>query len=266
MGYPVREHNITGMGKKEVRAEPWAGQLAAMNVWLVDNGQSEGQGEADWDIDGYIHEHELFPLGKWKDRVDASSGGISRLSASEPGKGMRILPRGDRGPKEMRIIITDKQCLENTLIEEPALLISIQDHPAITSNGFQGEPKHCIATLLDTLVLTFSDLIPEEHQSTWDQPVEKYGVAADQLIMNRDHARKLWVFLNKKRDKTPLALVFQDDGDRRAMSMAQAVCNVLGRKPESTLLSLLHSDIKVGGEPPNRFVFDLVKLGRSLVM
>ncbi len=188
------------------------------------------------------------------------------MAASEPSMGMRVLPRGERGPKELRIIITDKQCLANTLIEEPALLITIQDHPNSLTNGFQDEPKHCIATLLDTLTLTFSDLIPEEHQASWDQPLEKYGVVADQLIMSRDHARKLWVFLTKKRDKVPLALVFQDDGDRRAMSMAQAVCQILGRKPESTLVSLLNVDIKVGGDPPNKFVFDLVKLGRSLVM
>ena len=37
-GFQVREHNITGMGKKEVRAEPWSSMCASQNVWLVEDG------------------------------------------------------------------------------------------------------------------------------------------------------------------------------------------------------------------------------------
>lgn len=76
MGFVVREDVVKG--SKDTRAEPWATQLAAGNVFVVDNGESEGVGKAGWDINGYIEEHCNFRpetgkrLGKWKDRVDAS--------------------------------------------------------------------------------------------------------------------------------------------------------------------------------------------------
>ncbi len=59
-------------GSKDVRAEPWSAQLAAGNVYIVDDGH------ATWDINAYISEHQHFRpepgkrLGRWKDQVDAS--------------------------------------------------------------------------------------------------------------------------------------------------------------------------------------------------
>lgn len=71
-GFKVREHQINRLGDKQVRAEPWSAQCAALNVYLVDNGESKGLGVAEWDVNGYTEEHCLFPLFKIKDRVDAS--------------------------------------------------------------------------------------------------------------------------------------------------------------------------------------------------
>src|SRR5690606_12486924 len=66
-GFRVREWSPTG--NKDVRAEPWADQLAAGNVWFVDHG---------WDFKGYVDEHLNFKpdkgkRGKYKDQVDASA-------------------------------------------------------------------------------------------------------------------------------------------------------------------------------------------------
>jgi hypothetical protein len=75
-GFVVKEATVTG--SKDVRAEPWASQLAAGNVYVVDNGESQNIGRADWDIQSYIEEHELFRpdpgkrLGSFKDQVDSS--------------------------------------------------------------------------------------------------------------------------------------------------------------------------------------------------
>lgn len=56
-------------GSKEVRAEPYAAQVQAGNVSLV---------EAEWNRD-YLNELELFPNGKYKDQVDASGGAFNKL-------------------------------------------------------------------------------------------------------------------------------------------------------------------------------------------
>lgn len=71
-------------GSKEVRAEPYAAQVQAGNVALV---------EAEWNRD-YLNEHELFPNGKYKDQVDASGGAFNKLvgragpAVSSPVKGL----------------------------------------------------------------------------------------------------------------------------------------------------------------------------------
>lgn len=70
-GYTV--HTEAETGSKEVRAEPFASQAAAGNVYLV-------QGE--W-LDDYLDELVTFPNGNWKDRVDATSGAFGRLNARQ---------------------------------------------------------------------------------------------------------------------------------------------------------------------------------------
>lgn len=61
-GFVVKEDRVSG--SKEVRAEPWSAQLAAGNVYLVENGL--------WPINTFVEEHCAFPLGKTKDIVDCS--------------------------------------------------------------------------------------------------------------------------------------------------------------------------------------------------
>jgi predicted phage terminase large subunit-like protein len=59
-------------GAKEVRAEPYAAQVQSGNVRLV---------AAEWNR-AFLEEHEQFPLGKYKDQVDASAGAYNKLLAA----------------------------------------------------------------------------------------------------------------------------------------------------------------------------------------
>lgn len=272
-GFNVREHNITGLGNKEARADPLSAQMAAGNFWVVDNGESlpGSESKSDWDIEEYIHEFELFPKGKWKDLVDATSGALAVLRDSDPGFGMRVFGTHERKSKDTQILLADKDSLVSILIEGPSILVSLKDHPKITDNGHAPNlevPANACQDLLDSLVLQFADIQPLEHQESWDKPLSAYGKKAEQLTMNREHGKKLWAFLQRKRPRNWDTLVIQDDGgqDRRALSLALAVCEQWGRKPENTVFRLDAPDNKVQGVPPNAHVFHITKQGRMLVV
>ncbi len=66
-GYRVKKETVTG--DKVVRAEPFADQVEAGNVKVLDR---------DWTKD-YLHELEFFPKGKFKDQVDSSSGSFNKI-------------------------------------------------------------------------------------------------------------------------------------------------------------------------------------------
>jgi predicted phage terminase large subunit-like protein len=68
-GFSVEADRVSG--PKEVRADPFAAQWQAGNVWLV---------AAQWNRD-YLDEHEHFPAGKYKDQVDASTGAFNKIAS-----------------------------------------------------------------------------------------------------------------------------------------------------------------------------------------
>jgi predicted phage terminase large subunit-like protein len=72
-GFAVCADRVTG--DKVVRAEPFAAQAQAGNVDLLD---------AAWTA-GYLDRLASFPMGKYKDDVDASSGAFNRLALGAPG-------------------------------------------------------------------------------------------------------------------------------------------------------------------------------------
>ena len=59
-------------GAKEVRAEPYAGQVQNGQVSLV-------AGAWNWD---FLQEHEEYPFGKYLDQVDATAGAFNKLAES----------------------------------------------------------------------------------------------------------------------------------------------------------------------------------------
>lgn len=68
-GYAVYAERPTG--DKELRAEPYAVQVAAGNVKLV---------AGPWN-QLFLDEHKTFPRGKFKDQIDAASGAFNKLAA-----------------------------------------------------------------------------------------------------------------------------------------------------------------------------------------
>lgn len=68
-GFSVYAERPTG--DKELRAEPYAVQVAAGNVRLV---------AGEWN-QLFIDEHKTFPRGKFKDQIDAASGAFNKLAA-----------------------------------------------------------------------------------------------------------------------------------------------------------------------------------------
>jgi predicted phage terminase large subunit-like protein len=69
--YVVKADKVTG--SKEMRADPYAAQVQGGNVMLVG---------ADWNRD-FLDEHEAFPSGKRKDKVDAAAGAFNKLNSNE---------------------------------------------------------------------------------------------------------------------------------------------------------------------------------------
>src|SRR5262249_29547370 len=69
VGHPVRYERATG--DKATRADPFAAEVEGGNVRLVRGGWNRA----------YVEELALFPMGKFDDQVDSSSGAFSKLAA-----------------------------------------------------------------------------------------------------------------------------------------------------------------------------------------
>ena len=71
-GFVIKRDKPSGShSSKEERADPFSSQVNGENVYMK---------EADWNKE-YIEELSFFPLGKYKDQVDASSGAFNILNA-----------------------------------------------------------------------------------------------------------------------------------------------------------------------------------------
>lgn len=112
------------------------------------------------------------------------------------------------------------------------------------------------------------DLAPSELGADWDRPVDGYSKLPSDLVFTREEGRKLWAFLTRKRGTPPPDVyLFVDDGDRRALSAAMALCDVLVLKRDEVLVNLSETETKYGGkEPPNAHVHAMVKSSRALVL
>ena len=67
-GFTCKAERATG--DKALRAEPYSVQVEAHNIKLV---------RGDWN-QAFIDEHKTFPVGKYKDQIDAASGGFNKLT------------------------------------------------------------------------------------------------------------------------------------------------------------------------------------------
>lgn len=67
-GFPIHAETVTG--DKVTRADPYSVQVNWGNVCMI---------RAPWNLD-YLGEMAVFPFGKWKDQIDASSGAFNKLA------------------------------------------------------------------------------------------------------------------------------------------------------------------------------------------
>lgn len=68
-GWKIKAERATG--DKAVRAEPYAVQVEACNIKVV---------RGDWN-QAFIDEHKSFPVGKFKDQIDAAGGAFNKIAA-----------------------------------------------------------------------------------------------------------------------------------------------------------------------------------------
>lgn len=72
-GFNAKKDKVTG--SKDVRCEPYAAQVQASNVHLV---------EGDWNRD-FLDEHEVHPNGRYRDQIDAAGGAFMKATTSKYG-------------------------------------------------------------------------------------------------------------------------------------------------------------------------------------
>ncbi len=227
-------------GSKDVRAEPWSAQLAAGNVYIVDDGYTT------WDINAYISEHRHFRpepgkrLGRFKDQVDSSSGAFNLLAGSKSLMGMKTVSLTyDKKTPFKKIVICRESDLGSAIIEGRTLLVCIRD-PEVKEvvctdlrggdsgteaprlgdtpltdevmTGLTATTSHNggplllaplslpIQKLLGNVTLTYADIEPSDYQEHWNEPVPPYDKKPEDLIMTRELGKKLWSVVAKHRD------------------------------------------------------------------
>lgn len=268
-GHRVKEDRPTG--SKDVRAEPWADQLAAGNVVICDGGQGDGTGAAAWDVDGYIQEHLVFQpdatskrLGRFKDQVDASSGAANWLAAhGQATPEMKVVAfRSREKRKHPTLIVCPTRLLPALEAEQRAVLVTFADpgeEPVI--------PEHHLTALLEHFCCPpFADLDPDDHQDTWNDPVPPWGKPAAELVMTREHGKRFWAWLLKRRDPSPELWVFAGD-DRRPDAAAKAVADVLGIPRQTLHYADPDNGEGQGKDPPaNAHVYAIMKAARGMLM
>jgi hypothetical protein len=192
---------------------------------------------------------------------------LGERAAAYPPPTLRVLPLNGRDVRKRLhlVVCSHEQLAEVTTDQQTVLLVSVQNP---TSNG---EPPVVPATglrkLLGGLALSFADLTPEECRKTWGQPIPPYGKPAADVLMRQEDGKRLWYFLRRHRDPAPEVLVIADEGDRRALSLAYAICDVQGLPRGETIHVVAgEPEAKHTGAAPNPHVFTLAKSCRSLVV
>ena len=254
-GFTVREDRVSG--KKDTRAEPWSCQLAAGNVYLVEDGS--------WDIQAYIDEHVNFrpsedgPLGRFKDQVDASSGAFNLLSGyKRSGPVLQTFRLGEKKAKGLRIVLCTEEQLAQLVLEQRSLLVVAH----AKAPGRNGElPPHGLHKLLDSVVLECDDIQPAELQADWKEPPEA-------ALFTTAMGKAIWGKLLRQRTDPVETLVVADGGNRIAESVGLAVCDMLALKREMTIYRIGHEDWQAtkDSKPGNKFVYDQMRLARSMVL
>jgi hypothetical protein len=177
----------------------------------------------------------------------------------------------------LKIVVCNREELANLTIEDhKTLLVSIAD--PISDDEPREElpqPLHGLVKMVDFLQLRFADLDPAEWQEKvknsevrWEDPIIPYGRRIDELIINPQEGKKLWSFLTKKGRDAGEVWVIHDEDDRRALSVAYAVCDIIHLPRSSTIHKVGDEEWKADAKdtPPNKHVFETVKSSRGMVL
>lgn len=252
-GFTVKEDRPTG--DKVTRAEPWSSQLAAGNVFIVDDGT--------WDVGNYIQEHVSFPEGTFKDQVDSSSGAFNLLVNRKVMGGLRSIQIKNNSKKsKLRIIVCRREELHALAIQNRALLVNIMDPQAEKEE----HDTHFSSMLLGCVDLSFADLNPADLQDCWELPVHPWNETPDKLIIQRHHGKKLWAFLLKKRELPPEIIIIEDDNQDRGKSVAYAVCDSLHLPREKVVYTVAEPDSTHRAAPPREHIYSAIRAGRHCVV
>ena len=258
-GFAVFEDRVSG--NKDRRAEPWAAQLAARNVVLVDDGT--------WDIQALIDEHIRFrpeegvKRGRYKDICDSCSGAFN-LMVGQLAPSFRVL--GSRKLKTSnRIVVCTHDELASLQLEQKSILVSFDDLPEYNAT-LPPAPPTLVSYVgcIDRMNAAFADAEPTELQEKWSVPVDEHGTLPKDIVMRPEDGKRVWAFLLRKRDPLAEVFVFADGGGRRAYSAALAVCDML-RLPRSAVFRYSQPDTKCEGDAPSKHVYETIKYSRGLV-
>lgn len=303
-GFPIFEERVTG--SKDVRAEPWAAQLAAQNVYMVDDGT--------WDIPGAVLEHLQFipesgrlTRGK-KDIVDSCSLCFNYLINRGGSKtGFRVMPRLLLQKKKgMRIAVMTPEELLNYDDDAPALITFVADlpvekevmssgennmrlqksddlqllpssvdsarsseaeqsayiRPVVGSNPTGPNNYPLLERPIDCYTVYLADLDPAEYQDKWLELVEPWQKLPEDLVMTREHGKKIWAFLTKKRLEQTLLWVFVGKG-RAPISLALAAADAYGL--DRNVIYWPDKDVNKDTKPSNDHIYRQLKFSRNLV-
>lgn len=264
-GFPVFESSVTG--SKELRATPWAAQLAAGNVYIVDNGESAGNGKPTWDIEAWVREHVEFPNGKFVDQVDSVSLGFNLLAGQRKLEGvLRTLSVRDRRQKSIRLVVCPPSFLPHVELDAEALLFWFADKgPGEATGGHAGAQLaglDNLAQVMESLTLRFADDSVRESQEAYLTPLPDGRMPADVMASPED-GRAFWSFLMRPRPYGVGTLVFVDER-RRGLSAALAVAKVL-RLDARKSVEVPEGEKFDPEAPPNDRVFSVVKSSRGMV-
>lgn len=246
-GFPVSEEHVTG--SKETRAEPWSAQLAASNVYVVDDGT--------WDVNDYVMEHVAFPNGSFLDQVDASSGAFNVLAKTRIEQRIHVLGSSNPKDKGIKFAICHKDHLSDVVTEQRTLLAFITN----VADDESVIPPHGLKKMIDSTILKFDDVDPKDYQEIWQES------RIEERMATREHAKKFWWFVLRHRDPQPELIIFSDTTDgQRAKTLAIAACDAF-RRPRNAIYDLSGEtsfDDKV--TPSNLHLFDLFRYGKNLVV
>lgn len=251
-----RVHPDRPTGDKEARARPVAAQCAAGNVYIVEDGS--------WDIPAWIKELCAFPNARLKDRVDSFSGAFNKLLQKPMAGTLKVFNVRPRAKDSIRIMVCNRQQLACLQVEEQALLIHLLEPLKVGEEKETKEPPHGLTKLLDKLFITFADISPETMQDRWQQPMEAYGCLPSEVVLTREHCKKLWAFILRKRDVPWQTLVLCDDTLNKALSLAIAYCKTTNWA--TTIIDHVGEEGTVGDKAPNAHIYDLFKSTRGMVV